>query len=1298
MGVAGLAQVTREHSDSLFARGVELHAQGKYAQAIPVFTECDSIDRILKYREGYAGIWQASCMYHAGDTIGASRLSVHYAFTPPDRRLTLVSDSLSSKGDEEYKNQDYVKAAEWYRQGLDRQRKELGAGHPITVNPMFLLARTAAHLGDTLTCRRYLADMEEVLLNARADDAKEAYKVMEGVAGTFYGDSLYAQGIEIFEHLIPKEKEMGLDVTELRLMVAYGCAQILETENDPGKMRPWADKGLAAMEGMSLEGPGMRDFYLYLQNSKTASYVQECHTLMQQKKFDEAEKKILSALQLTADGYGEESGEYGSILDILALLYSWSKDVDKEIECRKRIKDLNRRIYGEESREYINSVMVLSNAEQRSDRLMEARDDAEEGLRLCKQTMGEKSPIYIDGLHNAALVYAKMGEEDRALRMIDEAIGLNARLDSVDIDQKCRILKGKGQIYNMIGRHTEAVNIHRGVIEMLNNLPVAGDNGSGVLWRGMLLFNAYSSLAQAYLETGEYPDALKSVDTALGIYREYGLADLNEYWSLIDMAASLNRLIGNTTEALRIVDELLDDIAARKGRFSNEYVSALNQKGMILDVVCQENHGRSVEQLIATGEEVVRIAESVMGKEWHQYHNFLNNLALYYGRAHNFDKSVALQREACERGEKVSGSMPASLCTLYHNLFTFLGRAGEYEEAIKMGEKTLAMRRQFVGKSHSLYILGLSNLIAIYGMADTEHHNSKYVEKIREYVPELHALIAQNVREQFTGLSSYERSCYWKLVDADIDRIQEMIARYATPSMASTGYNTALLSKGLLLNSDRAFTDMLKASGDSASLHEFERIAQLRRQAATLRTLPAEQRIVDPDSLDREAIHAERMLVDHSKEYGDFTHNLLIDWKEVRERLAPDDVAVEFVAYKPKQRSDTVQYIAYAIDAKSVNPAIVKLFDSARLKEVKSRHYYTTDSISRMVWTPLSPYFKDKKRIWFAPAGELYNIAIESVPSDVISGKELHRLSSTRELAVMRDAAARKSAVLYGGLAYDKADTAITDSISRAGSATADSYNSRAIEFSEDGGWRDVRGVPKSPAYLPATLAEATAIDATLRGDGYDSRLFTADKGTEESFKSLSGSRTAVMHVATHGFFSHESQKGRDEAVGLSSGSSDGEGRSYQEDTSMTRSGLLMSGAARTFADGRLPEGEEDGILTAQEIAGMDLSGLDLVVLSACQTGLGEIRGDGVFGLQRGFKKAGARSILMSLWKVDDNATAMLMTRFYDALASGKSKYESLREAQTAVREFTRTDRQGHIEMPFAHPRYWAAFILLDAI
>ena len=145
----------------------------------------------------------------------------------------------------------------------------------------------------------------------------------------------------------------------------------------------------------------------------------------------------------------------------------------------------------------------------------------------------------------------------------------------------------------------------------------------------------------------------------------------------------------------------------------------------------------------------------------------------------------------------------------------------------------------------------------------------------------------------------------------------------------------------------------------------------------------------------------------------------------------------------------------------------------------------------------------------------------------------------------------------------------------------------------------------------------------------------------------------------------------------------------------MNRSGLLMSGDGR-LVKSRVLDDDDDGILTAAEISRLDLRGMELTVLSACQTGLGDVSGDGVFGLQRGFKKAGAGTLLMSLWKVDDKATEMLMTQFYKGIAAGKSKYEALSDAQKYVRKY-RIDKNGMKVQVYAHPAYWAGFILLDA-
>jgi CHAT domain-containing protein len=291
---------------------------------------------------------------------------------------------------------------------------------------------------------------------------------------------------------------------------------------------------------------------------------------------------------------------------------------------------------------------------------------------------------------------------------------------------------------------------------------------------------------------------------------------------------------------------------------------------------------------------------------------------------------------------------------------------------------------------------------------------------------------------------------------------------------------------------------------------------------------------------------------------------------------------------------------------------------------------------------------------------------------------------------VIKDKNQIKESVVYGGLTYDTDIASMNRDKLRYPEVTRDF----GVSVREN---TDSLNLRSGVDDLPGTKVEANTIDAKLRAVRIDDIIRTDSIGTETSFKALSGQKKNLLHIATHGFYWTESEARRSRLDFLSFNNDD---KRYKEDKALTRSGLLFAGANNALKGKSLPKGVDDGILTAQEIAQLDLRGLDLVVLSACQTGLGEITGDGVFGLQRGFKKAGAQSILMSLWKVDDVATQMLMTQFYTNLTSGMNKHKSLLEAQRYVREYETDATANPSEKvhPYSNPKYWAAFVLLDAV
>jgi Uncharacterized protein conserved in bacteria len=211
-----------------------------------------------------------------------------------------------------------------------------------------------------------------------------------------------------------------------------------------------------------------------------------------------------------------------------------------------------------------------------------------------------------------------------------------------------------------------------------------------------------------------------------------------------------------------------------------------------------------------------------------------------------------------------------------------------------------------------------------------------------------------------------------------------------------------------------------------------------------------------------------------------------------------------------------------------------------------------------------------------------------------------------------------------------------------------------------------------------------------LNAKGIKAMLFTKSQANEASFKALTGKDIGVLHIATHGFYWSEENEDSNIQKHIRQSS-----MPISAQAGVSRSGLLLAGSKLELDNEKLPEGIDDGILTGAEIENMDLTSVDLVVLSACQTGLGQVESiEGVYGLQRAFKKAGVKSILMTLWKVDDDATQLFMTEFYRDYLKNNSKQHALKAAQEYLKHYTSDEG----EYVYSDPYYWAGFVLLDAL
>lgn len=396
-----------------------------------------------------------------------------------------------------------------------------------------------------------------------------------------------------------------------------------------------------------------------------------------------------------------------------------------------------------------------------------------------------------------------------------------------------------------------------------------------------------------------------------------------------------------------------------------------------------------------------------------------------------------------------------------------------------------------------------------------------------------------------------------------------------------------------------------------------------------------------------------------SKQIDEFYRLSLTSPTNVYEALDSTSMAIEFIQIPTKE------IVALIISPKVASvPLMIPICSGDDLTGFSGN--YNTVSFFDKIWENLVEYMDGIRNVYFSLDGELNNIAIENMQclsKLPINDVRLHRVSSTKCI-VTQPVSKNKinNIALFGGLIYDSCASFYN---------TIDIANPRGDNFS----------------YLPASYYEVTAIDSIAKQANVSSRIYSGRNGTTEDFLSLSGVDLDIVHLATHSYYWKSKIDNIEETRRIIK-KLDNFG-TLRTDSAMIKSGILLSSSCNDS----LRE-NQNCIITSYEIPSMDLSSVDLIVLSSCQSGLGDVTNDGIIGLQRAFKIAGAKTILTTLWDVDDHATLLFMRKFYECLLANYTKLDALTEAQRFVRNYT--DENG-VKL-YDNPIYWASFILIDAL
>lgn len=606
----------------------------------------------------------------------------------------------------------------------------------------------------------------------------------------------------------------------------------------------------------------------------------------------------------------------------------------------------------------------------------------------------------------------------------------------------------------------------------------------------------------------------------------------------------------------------------------------------------------------------------------------------YSASSTDYLKAIELLTQEGEKGK-------SDLSDTWYQLSLVYYYWGKQEETMMAANNCVSTAETYFGKQHSTTL----EAYALRSNYEGFYNDKAGALSDRQVCFEI---IQKNIERNFTYLTAQERTAYWNkyLPETSLLFTFGHKLNVASSEYTDVMFDQQLLAKGLLLTAESALQRTIDEDTNLQKI--FFQIRLLRQKALDVNTLPA-----DAETALREADNIERKLTGEANEVNSFLNFLSVRSSDIKKKLSINDIAVEFVDYRIGK--DSIMYAALIQSPQYPHVQFVPLLEQ---KEIITNKNNVVDK----VWQPILNAIGGKiNRIYFAPAGVLYQIPIEShILNDgtpIGMKYNMYRLSSTRWLALGTNTTGNKKAALYGDLQYDTSIDEMQKNMMV--------YSN--LQTSSGGQVRGASGLQGLPP-LDATKVEINQISQVFSNNNYITSMFSGNRGTEASFKFLSGKQYSCVHIATHGFFETSANTTKDP---------------------LNRTGLYFAGADNALAGDDIPDNIEDGILTAGEASSLDLRGLDLLGLSACETGLGDVTPDGVFGLQRGFKKAGAISILMSLWKVDDAATCKLMTEFYTNWIGRKmTKHDALEAAKKTVRE----------TIEWEDPKYWAAFILLDGL
>lgn len=957
---------------------------------------------------------------------------------------------------------------------------------------------------------------------------------------------------------------------------------------------------------------------------------------------------LIQCSRIEKDSLGEYSiWYYNTIMECGYCCYNLG-DYESALFFGEEAYRISNRLFDVDSENYFESVCTLINYHGELgdyDIIVEYL----QSLENCIDRSNKDVSIILNRLSAIAGYYAAIGDYSEYLRIIRKI------MDTYDATTSDVVLLNNLATFLFeSGDHESAIKVQTHIIETLTKEPIKDTSVYAI---------GLSNLAYYYSAIGDYPIAVQLCEKASLCFKNN--ESNPENITVLNNLANCYYKLGNYEKAIQTARNIIPLCLDIHGDNSIEYSMALNNLATYLS----HSETYDINELFSLMDDCIGILENNIDPHDPFFISAICNEGLLFEENGQVRRALQLYNHAVKLEiEEYQDDYYPELALIYYNIASAYDKLNIIDSTLYYLNLSQLVQSNNHMEYTSDYINTLTALFLTYFKNNDIVNMNVCMEKANES-------LSNKIKHDFPFVSSSERQKYWLLFcDWYYEILPKSLLLDSTERNRRIVFNSLLLSKGLLLATDISI-NTLYSETDSDEKQKYIELKQLKSLYDKALFEPSINNY-NVDSILFSINYLERDLTQSSIILGDAEKQYEIDYKDIQQSLNKDEIAIEFFSL-PTDSCDV--YYAFCIKNTYDSPRLMRICGYNDLMQLTKQNTLFLKEISQLIWQPLMEELEDINTVYFSPTGVLTTIPIEyAVLNDtemsMFDVYNIHRLSSLRELTNKRTSQIQ-SIVLYGGLNYYSNSDVIQVDESEINKTI---YAERAFVEDERGGVGELAG----------SRREVNAITQMLP-PSISCHLYSNQNGTETSFKALSGDSISIIHISTHGYYWNESMAGRKRPKHFQSWNTN---MLTDEDLALTRSGLYFAGVNKYFLGEELPSYLDDGVLTAQEISKLDLRGTDLVVLSACQTGLGDLKGDGVFGLQRGFKKAGVNSILMSLWKIDDTATELLMVEFYRNYLSGKDKTQSLRNAQKYVREYT--DMEGN--RIYEHPYYWAGFIMLD--